>query len=137
MPYPPRLWLIPGNLTSSFRAICCGFVVSVGFAHKVMGVWCSGAGSVHHCTTCTTFAPEIVKIPLNGPKVFKSGLKRSAEHESYQKKRCRETIIADNCSFGKKGFGEVCFLAIFNMKGWPLPWERRHPAGKARLVRAN
>jgi hypothetical protein len=34
---------------------------------------------VHHCTTCTAFAPEILKIIGDRPKVSKSGLKRSTE----------------------------------------------------------
>jgi hypothetical protein len=68
---------------------------------------------VHHCTNCTTFAPEILKISRNVPKASKNGLKRSAEHASCRNVKCRELIIVDRYYFGKKGFGSFCNIPWF------------------------
>jgi hypothetical protein len=51
---------------------------------------------------------EILKIIRDHSKVSKSGWKRSAEHESYRKRKCREDIMADRRSFLQEGFGEAC-----------------------------
>jgi hypothetical protein len=72
---------------------------------------CNG---LQHCNTCNAFATEILKIKGDRPKVNKSGLKRSAEPVNPARRKYREGIMADSCSFLQEGFWRSLFLAIFN-----------------------